>query len=143
LVIFNRLAGSADEMGTFIKNLACIMRARQQEYVEAKNALEGKEADLRKSISRLELTEQQKTELQKQFDELKESKAAFKNIDLAKVQNITLDLGLMFGTPLSLLLGQKRCSKCGQLYSDDKLPLGLPADSWLTRSNVCPQCAQG
>lgn len=70
LVVFNRLAGSADEMGTFIRVLDTEMTRIEEEHqreMETKNALI---EDLTKTVSELEIEAEKRKELQAKLDKL-------------------------------------------------------------------------
>jgi putative GTP pyrophosphokinase len=78
LVLFNRLAGNADEMGTFIKRLDHDIANARTLLDEAQKGMEKKEAKLRDAISKLAVSEKEKEKLQKQLDELSKSTYSFK-----------------------------------------------------------------
>lgn len=69
LAIFNRTAGSADEMGTFAKALSIAVTEQQAKLAEVQEKLD-------KLVSKLDLTQAEKAELQKQIQELKKSSAS-------------------------------------------------------------------
>jgi ppGpp synthetase/RelA/SpoT-type nucleotidyltranferase len=71
LVMFNRLAGNADEMGTFIKVLDTTIAQDKARFDEVRRTLDEKEKLLAETISKLKLTEEEQTSLQKQVRELK------------------------------------------------------------------------
>jgi ppGpp synthetase/RelA/SpoT-type nucleotidyltranferase len=143
LVMFNRFAGSADEMGTFLRFLTQIIEAERAKTAEAQRAFEKVEVDLKATISKLKVSEQEKMELGKQLDELKEKQVAplsaltalslkglpdfstaFGNLDWSKLKmpEIKLSANLMgipckkCGEPISPLLtlaASAKCPKCG------------------------------
>lgn len=70
LNMFNRIAGSADEMGMFIKKLErnfLDQRFKHQEEIWEKDQII---RDLKKEIDDLKIDEEQKTELNKAFDRI-------------------------------------------------------------------------
>lgn len=72
LVIFNRLAGSADEMGSYVRFLSRELKRMQkshQDVVEGKNQLI---QELKDTISALEIERRQKEDLQKKLERLEE-----------------------------------------------------------------------
>jgi putative GTP pyrophosphokinase len=60
LTIFNRLAGSADEMGTFIKALSSYIRDQSVRIAEREKQITEKEDDLQKAVSQLKINEGEK-----------------------------------------------------------------------------------
>ena len=70
LTIFNRLAGSADEMGTFTKMLDAYLREQTSKAEESSRQIKEKETELRKTISQLQITKEEKLSLQKQIAEI-------------------------------------------------------------------------
>jgi hypothetical protein len=71
LAIFNRLAGSADEMGTFIKALAGHVTAQAEKMAEQERDLRKKEDALQKAISELKINSQEKEKLKRQLSEFR------------------------------------------------------------------------
>jgi len=70
LAIFNRLAGSADEMGTFTKILAANLREQATKAKQSARQIQEKEAELKRTISQLQITKEEKLRLQKQIAEI-------------------------------------------------------------------------
>ena len=73
LVIFNRLVGQADEMGTFIKRLQGGLAEQSAKYATALEELAVKEEELQETVSKLNLTAKQKRELESRIAEYKSS----------------------------------------------------------------------
>lgn len=73
LTVFNRLAGSADEMGTYIKNLNRLLTIQAETEVQLENQkdmLKRKEAELQKALSELEISDADRNALKKKIDEI-------------------------------------------------------------------------
>ena len=77
LVLFNTLAGNADEMGSFIKNLSCSLHHDAVRIKETKQQLKDKKKDLQKSeetlkkaVARLNNSQREKTDLETRINEL-------------------------------------------------------------------------
>jgi ppGpp synthetase/RelA/SpoT-type nucleotidyltranferase len=73
LAIFNRLAGSADEMGSFTRALDEYLHAQAARVEETVRQVKQREVDLEKTVSKLKISEEEKAALQKQISELKAS----------------------------------------------------------------------
>ncbi|HXM45893.1 MAG TPA: RelA/SpoT domain-containing protein [Bryobacteraceae bacterium] len=73
LNIFNRLAGSADEVGTFVKALSQYTHEQAKSALAKETEIRGKEDELRKAVSLLEISQEEKTNLQRQIAELRSS----------------------------------------------------------------------
>ena len=70
LTLFNRLAGSADEMGTFTKILATNLREQAAREKESARQIQEKEAELKRTISQLQISKEEKSSLQRQIAEI-------------------------------------------------------------------------
>jgi hypothetical protein len=75
LAIFNRLAGSSDEMGTFIKGLSGLISSQAQKLNEQQSEIRQKEEALQKAISELKISAEEKTALQLQISDLQHASA--------------------------------------------------------------------
>jgi ppGpp synthetase/RelA/SpoT-type nucleotidyltranferase len=111
LTIFNRLAGSADEMGTFIKGLSAHIRQLSDKVAERDRL----ETQLKEAVSQLRITEEEKNTLKSQIEKL-----SF--ISLAVPSGITIA-----GLGRVGYLSEKTCAKCGK-------PIKSPF------SDVCEEC---
>lgn len=120
LRIFNRLAGSADEMGTFIKNLSKSRDEYLRALAEAKTKLDDKESELRETIKQLNLSEQDRRKLEKQIA------AAHPNPILGGITVRPTNLFAGSGLGYIGVSEKRKCPKCGK-----DLPL------W---SLSCPEC---
>jgi hypothetical protein len=72
LVIFNRLAGSADEMGSFIRFLKRELDVRESKEAEAAAAYEKLTAELQTHIETLSITKKEKDKLEQRVKQLTE-----------------------------------------------------------------------
>jgi ppGpp synthetase/RelA/SpoT-type nucleotidyltranferase len=70
LVMFNRLAGSADEMGSFIKFLKHQLEFRDAEHKKSLEEYDKVVAGLKAEVQKLEITKKQKEELEKRLKSL-------------------------------------------------------------------------
>jgi hypothetical protein len=135
LAIFSRLAGSADEMGTFIKQLSLHLTEQRE-----------KQRQLEATIADLKVNEDIKLQLQRQLEELK-----------AQLPILPIGSSMVVGPSLSVnsdvfrRFAQRaiapdtasisifsenatKCQRCGQMYS-------AASDLWrLDDSRLCPNC---
>jgi len=145
LTIFNRLAGSADEMGTFIKVL-------REHLVEQAAKVAKAETELNEAISRLKISDAEKSKLQAQVEELRKSSipsivGSRYPFDLGNVSALTNVAGL---TPISYLtnvpgIGAYPRIGLGGLVALNVCPgCGLPFTKevglGVTPSALCPAC---
>jgi putative GTP pyrophosphokinase len=73
LTIFNRLAGAADEMGTFTKELSAYVEAQLVQAAENELRIHQKEDELKKAVSQLQISTAEKAKLERQIAELSSS----------------------------------------------------------------------
>lgn len=92
LTIFNRLAGSADEMGTFIKNLSATVSQQAAESKAAEARTKTIEEELKKAISLLAISKREKKKLEDQLSELQ------KSIQPRGVAIVSQPLSALFGS---------------------------------------------
>jgi ppGpp synthetase/RelA/SpoT-type nucleotidyltranferase len=116
LLLFNRQAGSADEMGSFIKALQYDRAQTLKQMQKARQDLDAKNAELRGVIGKLKISDREKAELRTKVQELSRS-------SLGPVPNLTMDPDIddLYGRTWKRL-----CSLCGRefrdfLYSTEKL----------------------
>lgn len=76
LVVFNRLAGSSDEMGSFIQVLKKYLEERNVETKNAQEEYNKKVDELKSAIQKLEITKQKKEGLEKQLKEIASSSSS-------------------------------------------------------------------
>ena len=72
LVLFNRLAGNADEMGSFIRFLKRELEIRDAQRIETSSAYEKVAKELKTQIENLEITKKEKEQLEQHVRELTE-----------------------------------------------------------------------
>ncbi len=147
LVIFNRLAGSADEMGTFIKLLAQELKGQRELYDAARVELQEKEDKLRATVAKLKIKEGEKKELQKQVDDLYRTRPTTVgpgvfDTHFTITPSSSSVLGALIDTTKPMtnflsadLVSSRRCVGCGREYTPTQ-PLTIGLD--LGR---CPSCS--
>lgn len=137
LNLFNRIAGSADEMGTFIQSLAQYV-ARQELHQEQS------EKQLKDTISKLKLSEAEKRRLAEQVDGLRKStvgplgttgytiQASATPSPTSSIFSTAFPSTTAWG--LGALAGTtKTCAKCGKQYSETLSTI-------VSATNLCPSC---
>lgn len=82
LAIFNRLAGSADEMGTFIQVLSRFAGEQFQKIAERDKTIADMEAKFKDNISTLKVSQSEKDSLKKQIEELRKSSLLSYNLPI-------------------------------------------------------------
>lgn len=138
LTIFNRLAGAADEMGTFTKELSRYIHAQAEQAAESERQIQNKEDLLKKAVSQLKISEVEKATLEKQIAELRRSRqpvavGSFTLIPPIPGAGINIDKLL-----ISIKAETRTCKVCGkpfQVNAWDAFVIG-PADQ-------CPSCRAG
>lgn len=136
LTIFNRLAGSADEMGTFIKSLSAYITEQRQKL--AAQEVEGakREQDLKTAISKLKISESEKNRLQEQINKLR-TPIFFDPAILQVSPQFASGLDLLKGIDFSSLGNISvflpgLCSRCYSSFQPNKAePQG---------DTLCPKC---
>jgi ppGpp synthetase/RelA/SpoT-type nucleotidyltranferase len=73
LVLFNRFAGSADEMGSFIKLLVHVAKERGSELEEKEKQLAQHRHDLEDAIAKLQISQDKKSELELKLKNIEQS----------------------------------------------------------------------
>ena len=155
LTIFNRLAGSADEMGTFVQALSVHFREQAVEVAGIQARMEESEQEVHGAVSRLKISEKERSALQKQIQSMQSSLRAavsaqiapnaftaadyFKGIGSAPYPITASDFttkgfltGLGVSAPAFGIWSQATCTKCGNIYSTGELLTFGPS--------VCPEC---
>ncbi len=140
LDVFNHVAGTADEMGTFIRDLsisisnrAARLRKMHHEYAKVKQTLD-------KTVAELKVSAEEKHRLQKQIADLQRSPVSAKlsSISLADIMenpggSITARIpGLLSRHSAVPIYGQKMCSQCGKPY--------VPTILESPVTSMCPKC---
>lgn len=141
LTIFNRLAGSADEMGTFIKALSRYLSEQREQLSVRDKQIAEKEAALKDAVSQLKISDTEKKKLKTQIESLRKSSQVDNSfLSLSSLTKSSLITGSRVSEDLlpgmvsiSTLRPERTCEKCGKKYVDD---------TWLTTSNGkrCPTC---
>jgi len=142
LTIFNRLAGSADEMGTFTKILATNLRQQTARANRSAREIQEKEAELKRTISQLQITKEEKASLQRQIAEInappKEDPGALTTL----MRRRAVMSALFSASPSPLFSPTLTCSVCGKsLPSGTGLhALATGSAAYYTDRPVCPNC---
>lgn len=144
LQIFNRLAGSADEMGSFINALLKDLKRRETEAGALATERDEAMQQVQGLVDDLEISDKERKRLKRALD------AARAKEDLG--ESFTFRTGAVIGSSHfsgdevfsvsipssssygigSLYLGNKRCDRCGGEYSE---PPGT-----ISVSSTCPEC---
>lgn len=145
LRIFNGLAGSADEIGTFVKALSRYLQEQAAAIAEQKSKVSEKEAALKRVISDLQIGKAQKESLQKQFNELKRSSNTLMSFSIGsdwpelttipKVSSFSALAGISDPSNSQISIGtslDQACATCGKIYKRDLLKFSL--------HNRCEDC---
>jgi ppGpp synthetase/RelA/SpoT-type nucleotidyltranferase len=93
LTIFNRLAGSADEMGTFIKTLSVYIREQSEKLAEREQLIAKQEDELKAAISELKISQEEKTNLERQVASLRRSSSPSASVSIFSSNVPTLSPG--------------------------------------------------
>lgn len=140
LTIFNRLAGAADEMGTFTKELSSYIHAQGQREEETEQLLREKEEALKKAVSQLQISKEEKSKLEKQIAGLtrppkQEFVGSNKTITFSEL--LGPDNLILRSTVLDFPGMRKLCTACRTIYTDTSAA-GLE----FGYQTVCPTCRQ-
>jgi putative GTP pyrophosphokinase len=131
LTIFNRLAGSADEMGTFIQGLSNLLAEQKEKFTTKERELEAMEQELKTTISKLKISQKEKKDLESQVEQLRRSSEPRPFLTSMTSPILPESLRLTGDVRLSEALGtMKLCSKCFKTYSDYSFSGG----------DKCPNC---
>ena len=140
LAVFNRLAGSSDEMGTFLRRLCQFLADSERQLGERDQLLKQKDEDLQKVIANLNLAQEEKNKLREHFraTQITSEKLTLKSAPLATASiGGIANLGA-FATP-SLgfaFTSKKTCDRCHKEFDHSAL------DFVLLGNNLCPTCRQ-
>ena len=140
LVIFNRLAGGADEMGTFVQALSHELKQYEAKYLESEAARKAKESDLKQAIDKLTIEQKEKERLKKEVEELRKASAPTWKAGavLADLKGITYSIPTVISSTAYISsLPQKKCDKCGSLYEPGSIILGSVGSAV---PNLCSNC---
>ncbi len=146
LGIFNRLSGSADEMGTFIELLRRFAGEQAEKIAERDRQIVQKEADLEKAISELKISQGEKDSLKKQIEALRKPFQLSGNLSGATIvindpilavsrrqEPISIIHESLYTMPEKIFLANREqtCKTCGKTYI-------VPHD--IIVSSRCPDC---
>lgn len=128
LEVFNRLAGTADEMGTFLQALVADLNARDIASLQVANERDAALTKVEELVSKLEITEGKREELQKELSTLRSSTPAPEKVPtsftidlketLRRIQTLgeTIRLSeVKYPSGLGMIVS-KQCRKCGKEY---------------------------
>jgi ppGpp synthetase/RelA/SpoT-type nucleotidyltranferase len=145
LTIFNRLAGSADEMGTFIKSLSSFISEQAHKLAERELEVVRKEEELKTAVSKLRISEGEKSKLQHRIDELRKSSPVVPGVSVAGEWLRHLDIwgtsrstlgntlkGIDIGALSRALSHIVPCANCNKLFVASPLEGSAP--------QLCPDC---
>lgn len=149
LMMFNRIAGSADEMGSFIRLLTNNLQKRELELANKEGKISELTSELNEMIDELKISRVEKDKLEEKIADLKRNSEA-KTFDPIVGSNWQLgDSSVLGGTGtsntfkdsiggISRLLGDRyECKHCG--YSGIKPTESL---STILSGSKCPKCSR-
>ncbi|RYF18687.1 MAG: hypothetical protein EOO42_15075 [Flavobacteriales bacterium] len=127
LMIFNRLAGSADEIGEYVKFLSHTLKAKEEEYLTSLSIREKEIESLKAQIDALKLKPQQKSKLFETLDQISKSQNPFivngRDIDFNKILNDSSGFSNILELNKSLDgMGQKLSSISEMIIKSKKIP---------------------
>ncbi|MEC6798493.1 hypothetical protein VXS03_15665 [Photobacterium sp. S4TG1] len=109
LLIFNRLVGSADEMGSFVKQLAVEAEQRQQAFIESKKGIETNVTDVEALFQKLEQQDEKQHNSQLVINQLRQQVMQLQADKKALQQSMNSN---MLSLPTSVA---QRCYKASEL----------------------------
>ncbi len=135
LDVFNRLAGSADEMGTYVKFLQTRLADSEGRFREAETKLKERAKELEDAISRLDIAGKEREALEEKVRDL--TTEANQGVRFQGALGRTLHSMMLSGPPnnigslspfpgvtfdapsegISITLGERTCVVCGQRFS--------------------------
>jgi ppGpp synthetase/RelA/SpoT-type nucleotidyltranferase len=139
LITFNLLAGLGDEMGAHARALSAALHQHAEALAdarargtEAERRFQAQEQEFRGALSRLQISEKEKTDLQRQLDALQKLSQDVRGISLGAG---TLLEGVVAGSGYRLL-GPQACRRCGRVF----IPIMATPDE---NPLECPDCRLG
>lgn len=117
LAIFNRLAGSADEMGSFVKSLKQELSQKEKAAKKLIDEREELTTRLKEHVAKLQIAQEEKEKLQSDLDSLNKGTHIFMNPEMHKNISSTLDEPL-----INFTLSDKLYSK---IYDKDYVSIEL------------------
>ena len=143
LFVFNRLAGSADEMGSFVRflknGLEDIVRKSKEALDEKDKAI----SELREQIKHLKIEKKEKDRLEAQLEEISRASSVTYGTTL---NPSILNSGYLSGASnLGLSIAPQTCSRCGKEIKDSFLNITYPplcSDCRYTTAFVSQKCSR-
>lgn len=162
LVLFNTLAGNADEMGSYIKNLHLSLQHDAVKVEQLSHELKTKEADLaktseelKKAVASLNISENEKGDLQKQISKLTAKEHATIVMRQRPLDFMTIISSYGASSVIGIAASKDWpdmkdfkegkgdettfCTKCGTLFHDDSPTSFAPLSEERT-PKACPTC---
>jgi ppGpp synthetase/RelA/SpoT-type nucleotidyltranferase len=136
LAIFNRLAGNADEMGTFIKSLKIETENYQKRLAAQKQELDEKIQELENLKESVQIKDAEKKRLQDVIDSLKKSNKSGASL-VDGLTSANLLPAYMSNDPLKISM---KCRSCGKHFPSITSSVGHIcdiADLALTKCQIC------
>jgi ppGpp synthetase/RelA/SpoT-type nucleotidyltranferase len=139
LAILNRFAGSADEMGTFVKALNTFLVEEKIKLEERDREIAKKEKKLKTTISKLKIRSAEKEALKQQLESLR--KSSYLGVGPSVLSgSITLEslgptgpvLNYARGAAGDIFCLEKICKVCGKKYRDSGMSVMI--------NDRCPDC---
>lgn len=132
LTIFNRLAGSADEMGTFIKRLQSAFTVSAERIAAIETEKGQLSQQLKESVEKLQIGEAEKARIKNQIEQMQKTtmENVLAEVGATQVRNLH-NTRAYFNTMLSLHSARRVCSKCQKEFR----PLGM------SNQTTCLQCS--
>ena len=141
LAIFNRLSGSADEMGTFILSLKTFLETQDKTKAAIQIELQRKNAELADMIGKLKISKAEKQDLEEKVKNLSESKNLFANESMFDSENFNISsVGSILGPHFTGISSGGvfeqtiQCQKCGKDFQSNPLAIS---------TGLCNDCGPG
>ncbi len=140
LGIFNRLSGSADEMGSFIKLLVQKNQLHAHELADRDKKIEQIQSEMKTMVKHSKLSDKEKGDLRKQIEAMRAASTSLVNSTVNLISSPTvLSTGIGLKGPTifaSLLTSERTCSSCGKTFT--------PTSTGLTSVTIrtCPHCGK-
>lgn len=154
LTLFNRAAGIADEMGSFLQRLKAELADRERRAATERMNLEGKIAELESEISKLQISDKERGRLAKELAEVKRAQSssakasasaslseiilgqAWQATDYLRQQSVQFPTAVAYPSPpvpaaaSFAAVSARKCSSCGR-----EIPFGS-----LIAADKCTHC---
>jgi ppGpp synthetase/RelA/SpoT-type nucleotidyltranferase len=115
LTIFNRLAGAADEMGTFTNQLNAYIHAQAEQAAENERLIHEQEDELKKAVSQLQISKEEKARLERHIAVLSRSSTT---VTVAPSTRVSVLGNFLVNTaaPKGVTVAVKTCTACHQIF---------------------------